>query len=182
MSQKYKHTGDTGITRLLDGQKLNKNDLYFHVLGDIDELNSFIGYSFIIIKDNINDIIDYLQKIQKLLIYYSGIIASPKKTEIVLDKKHILELEKNTETIDSLLPKLTKFLLPNKESSYFHILRTITRRCERGITDLFLKNNNENNLNIILIFFNRLSDYFFVLSRYISSILNIDEIEYNNIL
>ena len=81
----------------------------------------------------------YLQKIQKLLIYYSGIIASPKKTEIVLDKKHILELEKNTESIDSLLPKLTKFLLPNKESSYFHILRTIARRCERGITDLFLK-------------------------------------------
>lgn len=186
MSKKFKHTGDTGLSRLYDNQIKYKDDEYFHLLGNIDELNSHIGYSIFLIKnkDELQNIIEQLQLIQNNLIYFSGIIASPLKDKDNKDKEEkniekCLEIEEYITILDDKLPILTKFLLPTDKSSYFHILRCITRRCERYLVSITQK-SDRNLLKNILIYFNRLSDYFFCVSRYVSIVYKIDDIVYNN--
>lgn len=39
----YTKTGDTGTTSVIGGIRKNKDDNIFHILGDIDELNSYLG-------------------------------------------------------------------------------------------------------------------------------------------
>ena len=65
------------------------------------------------------------------------------------------------------LPKLKNFIIPGgyKPSSYSHVCRSICRRAERKISEI----NDESKINpLILPYVNRLSDLFFVLSRYLS--------------
>ena len=87
-------------------------------------------------------------------------------------------IEKFIDEIQNSLDTLQSFILPggNVWSSYVQISRSICRRAERRIT--LLNQNHVVDLNIIK-FINRLSDYLFVLARYINSINDIDEIKWN---
>ena len=71
--------------------------------------------------------------------------------------------------MNEVLPKLTNFILPggSKASSLSHICRSVTRRAERKIVKLEIKE-----LEIALKYLNRLSDYFFVLARYFNHLEN----------
>ena len=107
------------------------------------------------------------------------------KTKIKFEELDITQIEKLIDRLDSLLPKLTNFVIPgnNKLVSQIHILRTITRRCERSF--LFFLNESEDFMNIynevdivfenVRIYINRLSDLFFVLSRFIAMTLEVTE-------
>lgn len=73
------------------------------------------------------------------------------------------------------LPEMTHFILPggNTIVSYCHIARTVCRRCERLVITL----NEEEPINEMIIrYFNRLSDYLFVLSRTVSKQVGAEEI------
>ena len=83
-------------------------------------------------------------------------------------------LEHEIDKMNTDLSPMTHFILPGGHPavSQCHIARCICRRAERRITQV---SENQYVDSIILITINRLSDYLFVLSRYISKMLNIEE-------
>ena len=92
-----------------------------------------------------------------------------------INQNDVNEIEKEIDRIEENLPNLTNFILPSghKTSSLCHIARTICRRAERNLVELNTKEEVE---EINIKFLNRLSDYLFVLSRYILVINKIDEV------
>ena len=78
------------------------------------------------------------------------------------------------------LPELKSFILPggNKRVAQTHICRTVCRRAERRVVHLLDQNSNDN-LAWCLRYLNRLSDYFFVLARYLMLLDGVDEVKWN---
>ena len=108
----------------------------------------------------------------------SNIAYDQKNKAISLEKitqEDVEQIESEIDRLDTVLPKLTNFILPSghKTTSLCHIARTICRRAERNIVEL---NANEFVDPINIRFLNRLSDYLFVLSRYNLFINKIDEV------
>jgi cob(I)alamin adenosyltransferase len=161
----YTKTGDNGTTSLFDCTRVLKSSILIDLLGDIDELNSFIG-----IIDNKR----LLSDIQIWLFDMGTIIANPnKKYNFDINLEFTKILEKEIDDMTKELPKLTNFILPNGN---IHLSRAITRRCERKMVEVREQypHIDENCLKFI----NRLSDYLFTLARYDTYINNKDEIIY----
>ena len=146
--------------------------------GTIDELNSFVGLAITEVKcDEIKNILINLQN--KLFVIGSD-LATPeteknKKLKISrTPEQFILEIEKTIDNLDSQLDELKNFILPggSKGAALLHVCRTISRRAEREVVAL---KNIEKIGDNILIFLNRLSDLFFVLSRFENKYSNIPD-------
>jgi len=156
-------TGDNGTTSLGDGTKVSKSDLRIICIGDVDELNSFIGYAKVATSDDI--IVKELIEIQNNLMNLGGELSLPKNNLELLREEAISHLETSIETMNQKLPPLKEFLLPGGDefSTRLHIARTVCRRVERSTVKII---NDESGRNIWIKYLNRLSDYLFVLSRY----------------
>lgn len=149
----YTKTGDKGETSLYDCSRVSKSSVLIELLGDIDELNSFIG---IIENERL------LKEIQIWLFDLGTIIANPKKKfKFDQNLEFTKILEKEIDILTEELPKLSNFILP---TNYIHLSRAITRRCERKLVEV--KKEYEHIDENCLIFLNRLSDYLFILARY----------------
>jgi len=167
MPKLYTKTGDKGTTSLYDGSVRSKSDDIFEVLGTIDELSSFIG----LLSSHVTDyeIIRYLRKIQVLLIDISSIIATPDKTKYTppaVDVYIVKECENEIDEYSKRTSKLTEFIITgvSQSDSLANVCRTTTRKVER----MLIKYKDEIKLEQhIPIFINRLSDYFFALSRFL---------------
>ncbi len=173
----YTKTGDKGLTALLGGERVSKTHLRIEAYGTVDELVAMVG----VIRDHIQiqAIIDDLVFIQDQLMVCASILATDddhnETNTMKLSEEAIVWLEKNIDAMDDKLPPLKRFLLPGGHPavSFTHLARTICRRAERRIISL-----SESIVipGIIIQYFNRLSDYLFVLSRYISHELKVREI------
>jgi cob(I)alamin adenosyltransferase len=171
----YTKTGDKGETGLFGGERVSKDSLRISAYGTIDELNSFIGYSITEIKDQ--SVKDNLIKIQNYLFTIGSDLATPetdKNTKLNIQrtpKSFYKEIEKMIDHYDAQLEELRNFILPggSRSSALLHICRTVCRRAEREV--VALKNSVTIGDNIV-IFLNRLSDLFFVLSRFENKVSN----------
>ncbi|MDR3653803.1 MAG: cob(I)yrinic acid a,c-diamide adenosyltransferase [Paludibacter sp.] len=164
----YTKTGDKGETGLIGGTRVPKNDVRIEAYGTVDELNSFIGllstYPITEIDKN------FLRNIQNTLFSIGSYLATD-TTKVELDKASVLKSERITlieteiDRLDAILPTLSSFILPggSQTGALCHICRTISRRVERRLFDMNETYSIDNN---ILIYINRLSDYFFALSRF----------------
>ena len=152
--------GDDGSTGMADGTRIQKSDLLIQAIGELDELNSWMG--FLCSLDELSEHKEYLQNIQNRLFDIGGILTT--KSEAPLQKKHLLSLEKKTNSLNHKLPNLDNFILPggSKGSSFTHIVRTVCRRAERS---LITAKESEKIEESCLIYINRLSDFLFVLAR-----------------
>ncbi|MBD8387562.1 cob(I)yrinic acid a,c-diamide adenosyltransferase [Dysgonomonas sp. BGC7] len=163
----YTKTGDKGMTSLVGGKRVAKAHIRLEAYGTTDELNSFVGF----LSEQIDDThdLEILSYIQHKLFTVGSYLAteteaiSPKAASIITDKDIAL-LENEMDKIDSSLPPLRQFVLPggSESASRAHICRTVCRRAERCIyrvKDEFPVDDN------IMMFVNRLSDYFFLLAR-----------------
>jgi cob(I)alamin adenosyltransferase len=83
--------GDRGKTSLADGSTVSKSSLRIRCLGDIDELNSFIGSAATV--NPYRELIPLFDKIQNDLFNLGGELSKPKTDKIILNKKSIKELE-----------------------------------------------------------------------------------------
>ena len=180
MSQKiYTKTGDKGLTTLIGGTKVPKNHLRIEAYGTIDELNSWTGM--------LNDQFAHeatrlvLREIQDRLFTIGSMLATDpaKKSKLALPDLHdsdITMLEKEMDAMDKNLPELKAFLLPGGHIavSTAHITRCVCRRAERLCVGL--QEMQEHVDPLIIQYLNRLSDYFFVLSRMISKHMGTEEI------
>jgi len=120
----YTKTGDNGTTSLYDLSRLSKSSILIDLLGDIDELNSFVG----IIESK-----KMLEDIQIWLFDLGTIIANPnKKFNFDVNLEFTKILEKEIDNMTNELPKLRNFILP---SGNIHLSRAIARRCERKLVD-----------------------------------------------
>ncbi len=172
----YSKKGDKGKTSLIGGKIVDKHNLSVDAYGTVDELNSFIG----LLKDYVEDkkINEVLHNIQLKLFSIGSILASAGDNnfseKVSLEKKDIEDIESNIDNMNNQLPDLKNFIIPggHKISSYCHVCRSICRRAERKISEL---NNNYQINPYILSYVNRLSDFFFVLSRHIKNSDNIEE-------
>ena len=155
--------GDKGTTSLGDGTKVSKSDLRINCIGEVDELNSFIGHAKIAASDD--DIVKELNTIQNNLLNLGGELSIPENNLELLKEESIARLEISIEEMNNKLPPLKDFILPGGDefSARLHIARSVCRRVERNIVKLIEK---EDGRDIWIKYLNRLSDYFFVLARY----------------
>ncbi len=164
----YTKTGDKGATSLVGGTRVSKSHVRLDVYGTSDELNSYIGWLRCVVEDNLNkDFLSYLQhKMFTIGSYFATETeAMDPKPASIIEPDDIEKIEREIDRLDLELPRIKKFILPggNEPSSRAHICRTVSRRLERMAYHLDNLHKVDNN---ILIFINRLSDYFFVLARY----------------
>lgn len=171
----YTKTGDTGQTSLYGGKRLSKADLRVEAYGTLDELNSWLG----LIKDEIHGthIKDLLKEIQDRIFTISSHIASDPEKEMPLPdifEQDISLLETEIDKMTEHLEPLKFFILPggHRKVSEIHIVRTVCRRAERMIVSLSEQSQVE---SIIITYLNRLSDFLFVLARFISKELEVEE-------
>ncbi len=96
----------------------------------------------------------------------------------VVGEEHVGFLEEKIDQMDASLEPLSSFLIPGGHPavSQAHVARTVCRRSERIILKLSQEVNIQED---ILIFYNRLSDYFFVLSRKIAQLLGLSQAPWN---
>ena len=178
ISKVYTKTGDKGKTRLVGGQQVPKNDTRIEAYGTIDELNSFLGSAIQSIiseherTDEIETFLKLLSRVQHELFNLGSILATlpqdvhPKQPHI--RQRDIEQLERDIDTYNEALPALRSFVLPggSRSNTDLHICRTVCRRAERLVHTL---TEREPIQPEPLIYLNRLSDAFFVWSRWIIS-------------
>jgi cob(I)alamin adenosyltransferase len=180
----YTKSGDNGKTSLFDGSRVIKSNKRIESYGLIDEVNSNIGI-LISLLDNLPELIDLkdmLFGIQKQLFVLGSDLANPsnKVSEYPrITKNHVSQIEKQIDEMDKFLIPLSAFILPGGsiQASHCHVIRTIIRRAEVSLVDLFLqKEISESSF----IYVNRLSDFFFVLARTLNKRLKQDDTIWKN--
>ena len=158
----YTRGGDTGTTSLGNGDRVQKDSLRVECYGEVDELIATIGVA-ICFCSNLQK--KNLKKIQNELFDIGADLCMPQKKEKYESiSKGVINLEKEIDKMNSKLSSLTSFILPGgtKSSSFLHLARTVTRRCERTLVKL---NSKEKIDPEIIKYINRLSDFLFVLAR-----------------
>jgi cob(I)alamin adenosyltransferase len=175
----YTKTGDSGTTSLIGGTKVPKSHLRIDSYGTVDELNSFIGLA--------NDLISHshtnamLKEIQdRLFTVGSSLACDPEKEPMMkipdLKESDVLLLETEIDKMNEELPAMKSFILPggHQAVSTLHVCRCVCRRSERICV---LLDQQKIFVDALVIkYLNRLSDYLFVLSRYIGHQLQVAEI------
>lgn len=173
----YTKTGDKGETSLYGGTRVSKAAARVESYGTLDELNAFIGLAKAEISDE--KVLNQLQKIQFDLFTVGSEAATPtdkmllangkNRLDVMISDKEITELELWMDDFDAELEPLKFFILPSggKAAATLHVCRTVCRRAERAM--VFLNETEEVRPELIK-YLNRLSDYLFILARYISKI------------
>lgn len=174
----YTKTGDDGTTGLFGGARLSKDHIRIEAYGTVDELNAVIGWMMAVIPDQQID--SLLQNIQsRLFTIGSNLASQPGKEMITPDllEEDIALLESSIDKMQAALTPLTHFIMPggSQSVSAAHLARTVCRRAERRCVTL----SNESDVEaIIILYLNRLSDFFFVLSRWLADREGVAEIKW----
>ena len=163
----YTKTGDKGTTGLYGGGRLNKDDVRIEAYGTVDELNSYIGLVRSVPFAQAHQ--ELLEMVQVELFNIGSHLAYDPSSDLPLPDLNAGLVERLEQAMDKMnddLPKLKSFVLPGGSlaSSYAHIARTVCRRAERRVVTLARSEDIDDG---IVIFLNRLSDYFFVFARYL---------------
>jgi len=146
--------GDNGRTEVR-GKMVDKSSEMVDALGNIDELNCYLGWLKLVLKDK------EIELLQKDMWQISGYLACNNKIDL---EKRIKWLETSIYSIEKKLTVLKNFVVPgtNRKEAVYQICRSVSRRAERSLWKLnkYIKIDKD-----ILVYFNRLSDYLFILGR-----------------
>jgi len=181
----YTRTGDKGFTKLVGGKKVAKDAARIEAYGTIDELNSVLGLARVF-NDDLKDRLPATQRLDEIfrrlqneLFDLGSELATPPDFSyegmFKIGEDEVKALEKLIDELQKDLAPLNSFILPGggKVSGFLHQARTVCRRAEREI----LRLSREEEIGPRpLQYVNRLSDLFFVLSRWVSK--NLGEPEY----
>lgn len=179
----YTRKGDKGQTALVGGQKVSKASLRIRTYGDVDELNSFVGQARQRIVDSGDErlvpLANSLRRVQHELFNLGSILATlpedqhpkqPRVREIDVER-----LESDIDKANEILGPLRSFVLPGGSmlNTDLHVCRTICRRVEREMVGMRAADEAIDDVSIAYI--NRLSDAFFVWSRWAIQVLGGEE-------
>jgi len=185
ISKVYTKTGDGGKTRLVGGQSVAKDDIRIESYGTIDELNAHVGNALQSAQTDMPDGPDKtwfqqtLVRVQHELFNLGAILATlpedvhPKQPRILAGD--VAQLEADIDRCNDQLPSLRSFVLPGgcRTNTDLHVCRTVCRRAERIMTGLHAKSELD---KPSLQYVNRLSDAFFVWSRWVMAVCDKAEI------
>ena len=175
----YTKVGDQGQTHLAGGQRIAKDALRIECYGTVDELNAFVGMAGISSADSVPELAAILKRIQHELFNLGSILATqpqdvhPKQARIT--PAEIAQLETEIDRMNADLAPLRSFVLPggSRLNTELHACRTICRRAERIAVSLA---REEEIPPETIQYLNRLSDAFFVWSRWVNHVLGVPEV------
>ena len=173
----YTRTGDKGETALVGGKRVPKDSARVDAYGTIDELNSIVGLARVFNEECLDAgeghrfLDSVLCRIQDELFDIGSELATP--PEFFQDgmyrvgEEEITQIEKLIDQCQQDLEPLNSFILPGggRVGAYLHQCRTVCRRAEREILRV---SRTEDINDRVIKYINRLSDLFFVLSRWIA--------------
>jgi cob(I)alamin adenosyltransferase len=180
----YTRGGDKGETSLVGGQRVLKDDVRIEAYGTVDELNAFVGLAgqtateLVESHPKLNTLVSILHRIQHELFNLGSTLATryedlqPKQPCVM--PSDVSQLEKEIDEMNVELPELHSFVLPggSRMNVELHLCRTISRRAERLCVALA---RQEKISPIAIQYLNRLSDAFFVWSRWASKVMRTPE-------
>ncbi|HEY3442895.1 MAG TPA: cob(I)yrinic acid a,c-diamide adenosyltransferase [Paludibaculum sp.] len=177
----YTKTGDQGDTCLASGEVVRKDSPRLECYGTVDELNSFVGMAVISAGEHptLLELRVILVRVQHELFNLGSILATtpekvhPKQARIT--QPDIEQLEREIDHMNESLPPLRSFILPggSRINAELHVCRTVCRRAER----LLVTATHELEIDLVNVrYLNRLSDAFFVWSRWANVALGIGEV------
>jgi cob(I)alamin adenosyltransferase len=174
MTKIYTKTGDKGLTSLFNGKRVSKSNDLIGIVGKLDELNSEFGLVISLFDkpkdktkaDILNKNLVSLLNTQSQLFEIGSEVAYPSKHGNINLNKEINNLEDLIDEMELKLTPLTNFILPSGSvlSAQIHRLRTQVRSFERLIISKKKMYYNQS----VNVYINRLSDYLFVLARFIN--------------
>lgn len=167
----YTKTGDKGMTSLVGGKRVEKDDARVQAYGTLDELQSFVG----MLASATDEV--QLEDVQRILFKIGGYLASEDATSAGVSDETIVRLEQWIDRLSEELPPLRTFIIPGgtMAASICHVCRTVCRRAERRMitlrrtVDVGLDDN-------AFIYINRLSDYFFLLARKLNKVAGKEDV------
>lgn len=177
-SQVYTKTGDKGHTSLIGGTRVEKHHFRLEAYGTVDELNAHIGLirSYEIDECSVGALI----RIQNQLFTIGSYLATDEtvsdlRSRLKTNEKEIEFMEYEMDRMEDALPPLRNFVLPGGHPALgqCHVARTVCRRAERRVIAMAAEVEVD---EWVIRYLNRLSDYFFVLSRHLSNYFKVDEI------
>lgn len=181
----YTKTGDQGQTRLASGEQVAKDAPRLECYGAIDELNAFVGMAAFSVADfltscpRLGELAAILARVQHELFNLGSILATtpahvhPRQPRIT--EAEIARLEGEIDAMNEGLPRLRSFVLPggSRLNAELHVCRTVCRRVER----LLVAASRQEQIDPVnLRYLNRLSDAFFVWSRWASMVMGVEEV------
>lgn len=167
-SKLYTRTGDDGTTSLVGGQRVPKDSPRLNAYGTVDEFSSHIGLLFasdkneIAVQSLLRNILNRLFNVGAYLATAPEPGAEPQPAG--LTEEDCREIEQAIDALDAQVPAIRAFVLPTGtvEAAQAHIARTVCRRAERCIIAL---SRESYVAPIVITYFNRLSDFLFILAR-----------------
>lgn len=175
----YTKTGDKGKTSLIGGTKVAKSHIRIDSYGTVDELNSYVG----LLSDHFQHehTKTALKEIQdRLFTIGSSLACDPDREPLLkipdLKEADVQWLEQEIDAMNTVLTPIKSFILPGGHVSIStaHIVRCVCRRAERKCVNMIEQDMFIDPL--VIKYLNRLSDYLFILARYIAYELKIEEI------
>ncbi len=160
--------GDQGRSKNYSNEEFSKSDLLFTTLGELDELNSFLGLLWHYDHKNpeIRKMQETLQHISSLVATTNEVVRTTKLVQVTTED--VLKLEELEQNLLLQNPLEPSFVLPGSDTSkvgaYYDLCRSITRRVERTLVK-FIEENHRGDLFGSLQYLNRLSDLLFLYAR-----------------
>jgi len=177
----YTKRGDGGETSLVGGQRTAKDSLRIECFGTVDELNSYAGMACFTAQQSpeLKPLAVILERVQHELFNLGSILATlpedihPRQAQVT--PADVNQLEREIDEMNAALPKLRSFVLPGGSSinPVLHLCRTVCRRAERLCVKLA---REEQAPPYAIQYLNRLSDAFFVWSRWANVQLAVPEV------
>lgn len=168
MNRIYTRTGDSGTTAIHGGLRVAKTDIRIEANGCIDELNVAVGsVRTSLLSDH--EWQPLLRGVQLNLMTAMSLVATrsdmSEKNPNSLPKDLVDALEHCIDEINRQCSPADSFILPGGTplASSLHQARVLARKAERWLWRL---HEEDPVPEIILIYLNRLSDLFFIMSRY----------------
>ena len=162
--------GDDGVTSLYNGERRRKDDLVFEVLGDVDELGSFLGLAKAEALDT--ELKKLIEDPQRLLFRIGALVATPVQDELFsrlepVGAKDLHELETKERKLleDAKIEPAFVLSGATRLSASLDAARTVARRAERHLVAL-IRDRGSRELADCQRYLNRLSDFLFVLARW----------------
>jgi cob(I)alamin adenosyltransferase len=169
----YTRTGDAGTTALGTGERVAKDCARIAAYGNVDETNACIGMARIRLAGAHPAVDAMLTRIQNDLFDLGADLTVPERGKqagrerLRVSQAQIDRLEKEIDDMNAELQPLQSFVLPGGSAgaAALHVARTVCRRAERGIVTLAAL-PDEPVSDTAIKYINRLSDFFFVASRW----------------